>query len=129
MKSPISPSDINALRHLREESKFGPASNRLYPGAPDEQTRVRCAAVIDEMLDSLISASPNIQESFVLKRFSLAMRRLKQEDSEEIEEAGAYCEAVMSILEIESSRGILNRGRYGFLLGTLLSIWPRGSKT
>jgi len=129
MKSPLSPSDVDALRRLREEPKFGPARNRLYPGAPDEQIRVRCATVIDEMLDSLISASPKIPERFVLKRFSLVMRRFKNEDSEEIEEAGSYCEAVMCILGIESSHGILNRGRYGFLLGTLLSIWPRRSKT
>src|SRR3954452_7531617 len=93
----------------RHQPKFGPALDRFYPGAPTPEIGLRCEAAINEMI-GLLTANQETSERLVLRHFSKLMKGFRYEDTEEIEEAGHYCEKIMRILDIKSSRGILNRG-------------------
>jgi hypothetical protein len=121
MKANITNHEISELRRMRVEPMFVEAGERLYPGAPTEEIRIRCSAVFQAMLDSLIERGSKVSEKDILKSFRTAMRAIAGEDSEEKDEACALCERVMEIYGIESSGGLLNRARYGIILGTILS--------
>jgi hypothetical protein len=121
MKANITDEEISEVRKLRAEPKFVEAEERLYPGAPTEEIRDRCSTVFDSMLDRLIERGTTVSERDILKAFRTAMRALAKEDSEERDEACALCERVMEIYGIESSGGLLNRARYGIILGTIIS--------
>ncbi len=65
-----------------------------------------------ELLLAGLRDSP--QKSFVLSHFLQMLKNFEYVDSEEREQACAYCEQVMNILQIKSSDGLLNKWLYGF---------------
>jgi len=104
---------LQSLASLRGERKF--LEDDLYPGAPDEATRVRCEVWANELLDTLLNGLPsNPNSSYVLSQFVTHLERFEEDDTEERERACGYCEQIMGILSIESSQGILDRWLYGF---------------
>lgn len=106
---------LKALQSLRAEKKFQEDEEDMYPGAPDEETRLRCEGAINQMIDALIQGLPKQSTTaFVLSEFEKHLNLLSDEDTEEREMACVYCERIMNILDIESSEGLLNTWLYGF---------------
>ena len=106
---------IERLRALRAEPKFIEDVPAAYPGAPSERTRSRCESAINELIDELLATGDKIEtKSQVVDEFEQALFKLRSEDSEEKEQAGAYLERIMDVFGIDSSDGMINRWRYGF---------------
>ena len=109
----VTPEVLHRLSALRSESKF--YEENLYPGAPTDEIRLKAERAVNMMLDCLavgLPASP--RKSYVLSEFLEMLNAFKHEDTDEREQACAYCERVMDILGIESSDGALNTWLYGF---------------
>ncbi len=108
----ISRESLAKLTAIRREPKFYARS--LYPGAPDEVTRLDAERAVNLMLDRLITGlykSPS--KAFVLSEFQAMLDACQEYDSEEKEEVCEYCEQVMLALDIPSSEGLLSRWLYG----------------
>jgi len=87
----------------------------MYPGAPDESTRLRAENIINNLANRLIQGvKNNPSKAYVLNQFELSLKELQGYDSEERDRASLYLEDIMDILSIDSSDGTLNRWRYGF---------------
>jgi|SRR5471032_2627696 hypothetical protein len=111
----VTPAVLNQLSSLRASEKFHEDVDSLYPGAPNEEIRLRSESVVNRMLDTLqIQLPSHPQKAYVLSQFLFMLKSFEGEDTEEREEACGYCERVMSILGIESSDGVLNTWLYGF---------------
>jgi hypothetical protein len=111
----IGPESKNALEELKSRKKFVQDDSFLYPGAPDETTRIQAENAINNAISELIGAS---EHAFTKEMFwsisERAARRLSEMDSEEMDRGFVYMEEIMDILGIESSGGRLNKWRYGF---------------
>jgi hypothetical protein len=109
----ITPHVLKQLLALRLESKF--LAQALYPGAPNEEIRLRAEGAVNAMLDQLqkrVERSPT--KAYVLSELQRMLKAFEDEDSEEREQACEYCEKVMTLLGIESYEGLLNTWLYGF---------------
>ena len=104
---------VRALEALKAERKFN--AEGLYPGAPSEAVRLRCEARVNQWLAVLIQASPqSLAPDRVLAQFRTLLPAFDDEDTDERERVGAYCEKILEILGIASSDGVLNTWLYGF---------------
>lgn len=109
----ITKETIEALGQFRDERKFVPVF--LYPGAPDEVTRVVCEDAINNIIERLSLELPNNPDKeVVVTVFKRHLEQFNNLDTEEREQAAGYCEAIMDILGIENSDGVLNNWLYGF---------------
>lgn len=112
---PHGPEISSALEALKEQKKFLADASALYPGAPDETTRIKAEGIINRALEKLLRQTGNgmTKETFwtVLET---AARQLSYIDSEEMDRGLAYMEEIMDIYGIEHSSGRLNQWRYGF---------------
>jgi len=103
---------LDQLTALKGERKFDALI--MYPGAPNEEIRVRCESSVNELLDTLVRGLPERPDTaFVLSAFNSFLNNFNGEDTEEKERACGYCEQVMDILGMESSEGVLNSWLYG----------------
>ena len=108
----VTPEVVQNLLTLRSEPKFG--EEDFYPGAPSEEVRQKAETAVNAMLGRLATGLAKMpRKSYVLSEFQEMLRAFEDEDSEEREQACAYCERVMDILKIESSDGLLNTWLYG----------------
>jgi len=102
------------LVNLRAEKKFVENLKELYPGAPNEQTRIAAEILINSTIDELINYSDKelTEDKFwgILKQ---SATQLSMMDSEEMDQGLWYMERLMDIYKIESSNGRLNEWRYG----------------
>jgi hypothetical protein len=113
MQLTIAPGALQNLRSLQTEKKF--VEEHLYPGAPDEKTRLRCESWINDLLERLLlNIEQNPRKDFVMSEFIEALVNFGDEDTEEREQACGYLEQIMTIVGIESSDGKLNQWLYGF---------------
>jgi hypothetical protein len=104
---------LAGLAALRAEAKFH--AHDLYPGAPNEATRLNAQQAVDRMLDRIVAGLPKSpSKAFVLSEFQIMLDGFDSPETEEREEVCAYCERVMSLLGMERSDGLLNRWLYGF---------------
>jgi hypothetical protein len=111
----VGPETVNALETLKQKKKFVEDVTLLYPGAPDETTRVNAEDIINAGLSELIVASKNVvTEDRFWMILETTARRLSEMDSEEMDRGLAYMEEIMDIYGIKSSGGRLNEWRYGF---------------
>jgi hypothetical protein len=114
----ITPDILEKLQTLRLEKKFLPEPTRFYPGAPDESVRAEAQSIIDAIISRLISDLPsNPQRSTVLSAFKKMLPMFEPMDSEERDQALAYCERIMQITGVGSSGELLNIWRYRFPYG------------
>ena len=105
---------LESLSSLRAKRKF--VACMFYPGASDRETRKHCEKQINEMITALISGLPgNPTKSFVLSTFLQYLDELREEDTEEREEAVEYCYTAMDIVGIENPDD--------FFYGSLSNIW------
>jgi hypothetical protein len=94
---------IEALRDLRDQDKFAD-----LPGYDTKQEKSRCSRAVNELLDRLIAGiEANPRKSWVLEQFIPTLRAACKEDTEARERFGPYLEAVMDILGIDGSDGML----------------------
>jgi hypothetical protein len=104
-----------ALQNFKSQKKFIEDLSELYPGAPDEETRIQAENIINAVVDKLISENDNNLSS---KEFwsilKIAALQFETMDSEEMDQGLFYMEKLMDIYSIESSGGRLNEWRYGF---------------
>ena len=102
-----------ALLAFAQNEKF--VEENLYPGAPDEEIRIRLQGHVNDLAARLTSrlAEP-IDKAAVLDEFKVTLAHFEEEDSEERERVCGYLEEIMDIFEIESSDGLLNTWLYGF---------------
>jgi hypothetical protein len=106
---------VSHLKTLLKEKKFLENSMLMYPGAPDEITRVQAEQIINTAITSILSTSKTeISEETFWHHLEVAARQLSMMDSEEMDRGLSYFEQMMDIFEIESSGGRLNDWRYGF---------------
>lgn len=104
-----------ALRSFQLETKFLEDSTSFYPGAPDEEIRVRAESLINNAVKKLIETPEDgLNEEKFWEILKVAALELKTMDSEELERGLTYMEELMDIYGIESSGGRLNKWRYGF---------------
>ncbi|TPV56952.1 DUF4844 domain-containing protein [Aestuariibacter sp. GS-14] len=104
-----------ALVNFKSQKKFVEDRSELYPGAPDEQTRLQAESIINDVVDELLALKDNnlSEREFWIILKSAAMQ-LQTMDSEEMDQGLYYMEKLMDIYGIESSDGRLNQWRYGF---------------
>ena len=106
---------VSELEILLTEKKFIEDSSIMYPGVPDEVTRVSAEVIINGLTSRiLLGIVENPTKGYVLGQFKLTLDRLSIFDSEDADRALRYMERIMNILSIESSDGLLNEWRYGF---------------
>ncbi len=103
-----------ALVNLKSQKKFVENLSELYPGAPDEQTRVEAESIINNVIDELLASKDNrLSEQEFWNVLKFAAIKLESMDSEEMDQGLYYMEKIMDIYGIESSAGKLNEWRYG----------------
>ncbi|MGJ8679707.1 DUF4844 domain-containing protein [Paraglaciecola sp.] len=104
-----------ALQGLKSQKKFIEDMALLYPGTPDELTRIAAENIINSALVKLIeSPSDKFSEKEFWSILKVAAKQLAKMDSEEMDRGLSYMEEIMDIYKIESSDGRLNEWRYGF---------------
>ena len=94
------PESLVELRKLRAETKFVEAN--LYPGAPDENTRMRCEAVVNLLIDDVLALlGRDASKDEVLTRAKQALDSFSMEDTEERERADDYVADLMRAIGID----------------------------
>jgi hypothetical protein len=102
-----------ALTKFVAKKKF--VAEGLYPGATNEQDRVRYEGLVNELAARLqrLAPEPDTKQA-LLAEFRKTMPSFEFVDSEERDRFLDYLEELMSIFGVESSDGLLNTWRYGF---------------
>jgi hypothetical protein len=95
-----SPEILAAIRQLRAEKKF--VEEGLYPGAPDEDTRLRCEANVNWFLDEFVALlARGASKEQLLSCAKAMLDSFAEEDTEEREETDTYIGEVMRAVGIE----------------------------
>ncbi len=100
----IDASVLQSLAGFRDQDKLV-----SLPGQNTEAERARLSAGLNQLANELIEgveANPN--KRWVMSRFQYYLKKVQQEDTEAREHFGVELEAIMDILGIESSDGLLN---------------------
>ena len=87
----VTPEVFERLSVLRSEPKFH--QRNLYPGAPTEEIRQNAEAAANAMLDRLqIGLRESPRKAYLFSEFLMMLKAFDSEDTEEREQACAYCE-------------------------------------
>ena len=109
------PEIVLALEYLKGTSKFNEDIVQLYPGAPNEEVRIKANSILNNVIARLISHSDKgFSEDQFWAVLEAAAKEYSLMDSEEMDRAMVYFEQLMDTYGIESSGGRLNEWRYGF---------------
>lgn len=114
----MSPAQVERLVALHKEPKFLPDTKLLYPGAPNEATRVALEEILNGVIEHItqgVQVTP--RKSFVLSAFKQVLARADRLDSDEKDRLLMYLNEIMEILGIQSSNELLNVWRYGLPYG------------
>jgi len=96
-------------------SVYGYPYHGLYPGDPTAEVRRHAEDAVNSALGHLCAGLPLAPwKSCVLSEFVVMLNAFENDDTEEREQACAYCERIMGILGLGSSGGLLNNRLYGF---------------
>ncbi len=102
-----------ALSQFISKRKF--LAEGFYPGAMNEANRIRFEAEVNQLAGRLMRLPAAEQtKAKILDQFRPTMIGFENADSEERDRFLQYLEELMSIFDIESSDGMLNKWRYGF---------------
>jgi hypothetical protein len=120
----FNPGYVEELIKLKKEKKFFP--DKFYPGAPNEKLRLELESMtnisIDEVMDALQKKPTKLHILTVLET-GLSRFKKDQLDSEEQDRICGYYDRICEILGIESTEGLINKWRYGAVLGSLISLY------
>jgi hypothetical protein len=96
------PQALAVIQQNRAAAKFVP--EHLYPGAPNEETRIRCEAAVNRFLDeALILLARDASEEEVLASARRLLDTFAEEDTEEREQADTYVGEFMRTIGIDDS--------------------------
>jgi hypothetical protein len=118
-----SPAAFAKLDELRNEPKYVEVFAIGYSGLRPEPARQMAEAQLNDLIDrvhDVLAATPT--KAFVLREFAVALARFEPTDSEDRDRLCRYLEQIMDIAGIQSSDGMINRWRYGLILGTILEF-------
>jgi len=95
-----SPESLAAIRQLRAEKKF--VEQSLYPGAPDEDIRLRCEASVNRFLDAFVTLlARDASKEELLSCAKAMLDSFAEEDTEEREQADTYVGEVMRAIGLD----------------------------
>ena len=96
----ITPESLVEIRKLRIEKKF--LAVGLYPGVPDEDTRLRCEASVNLLIDDVLALlERGALRDEILSRAKQALDFFSEEDTEEHERADDYVGDLMRGMGID----------------------------
>lgn len=96
----LNPKIQAAIRSLKQEKKFLEAD--YYPGAADEETRVRCEKRVNVFLDKCESLLARSTAPHILYKAAEELQdQFDEENAEEAEQVGHYIGEFMQILGLE----------------------------
>lgn len=117
-KVTVTPEVLQRLRALRSERKFGPDRVTFYPGAVNEEARLRAQEALDSTIQRLITELPeHPKRSTVLKEMKATLAKFDTPESEERDQILVYLNEVMKICGVHNSGELFNVWRYGFPYG------------
>lgn len=94
------PESLQVLRDLRAVKKF--VEEDFYPGAPDEDTRLRCQAWVDHMIDDVLSLlGRDASKEEILARAKTTIDSFAEEDTEDREKVGDYIGGMMRAIGLD----------------------------
>jgi hypothetical protein len=94
------PKSFETLRLLRAEKKF--LEGECYPGAPDEEIRLRCQARVDQLIEDVLAVlGRGASKVEILARVGTTMDSFEEEDSEEREKVGDYIGEMMRAIGLD----------------------------
>ena len=106
---------VTKLEVLLAEKKFIEDPVIMYPGAPDDATRISAEVIVNDLTSRiLLGIVENPTKDFVLSQFKLTIGQFGSFDSKDADRALRYMERIMDILGIKSSDDLFNEWRYGF---------------
>jgi len=95
-----SPESLAAIRQLRAEKKF--VEQSLYPGAPDEDIRLRCEAGVNRFLDEFVALlARDASKEELLSCAKAMLDSFAEEDTEEREQADTYVGEAMRAIGLD----------------------------
>lgn len=95
---------INALRDFRVADKLA-----HLPGVDVQAERDRLSELLNTLTDELVTGiAKNPSKLWALSKFQCQLEKVQQEDTEAREHFGTELEALMDILSIDSSDGVLS---------------------
>jgi hypothetical protein len=121
----LTPAAFAKLDRLRSEPKYVEVLAIGYSGLRPEPARRMAEAQLNDLIDQMrhgLAATPT--KAFVLREFAGTLARFEPTDSEDRDRLCRYLEQIMDIVGIQRSDGMLNRWRYGLILGTILEFSP-----
>jgi Domain of unknown function (DUF4844) len=96
----ITQMSVESLKSLRSETKF--VAETFYPGAPDEETRLRCQALTDRLIDDiLLMLDTAASREDLLARAKETIDSFEEEDTEEREKVEDYLGEIMQSIGID----------------------------
>jgi len=114
----VTPEVLQGLRNLESERKFGPDSTTFYPGAANENQRLKAQAAVDSTIRTLIAELPqHPQRSTVLRAMKVTLSEFDTPESEERDQLLVYLTRVMEVCGVAGSAELFNVWRYGFPYG------------
>lgn len=96
----LNPKIQAAIRSLKQEKKFLEAD--YYPGAADEETRVRCEKRVNAFLDKCESLLARSTAPHILYKAAEELQdQFDEENAEEAEQVGHYIGEFMNLLGLD----------------------------
>jgi|ERR1041385_2124254 hypothetical protein len=94
------PESSEAIRTLRAEKKF--VEEDFYPGAPDEDIRLRCQTRVDQLIDDVLALlGRDASKEEILARAKTTIDSFEEEDTEEREKVGDYIGEMMRAIGLD----------------------------
>ncbi len=94
------PESLQILRDFRAEKKF--VEEDFYPGAPDEDIRLRCQARVDQMMDDVLSLlGRDASKEEILACAQTTIDSFEEEDTEEREKVEDYIGEMMRAIGLD----------------------------
>ncbi len=94
------PESLAAIRQLCAEKKF--VEQSLYPGAPDEDIRLRCEAIVNRFLDEfVVLLTRDASKEELLSCAKAMLDSFAEEDTEEREQADFYVGETMRTIGLD----------------------------
>lgn len=94
------PQSLAAIQKLRTKKKF--IAESMYPGAPDEEIRVRCESSVNLFLNDVLALlARDASKDEILARAKEMLDSFAEEDTEEHEQADTYVGELMRAIGID----------------------------
>jgi len=128
-KLDVSQHKIERLSELRSEPKYVDVPGTIYNGMRPESSRLLAQEQLNCLIDRLREGLPaKPSKEFALMEFAKTMAEFEAIDTEDREQLLRYLSAIMDVLGIADSDGLLSRWMYGPILGPIFDHVSRKEK-